>query len=53
MYDCYVKTSSCKSCRRKFHTKFSKTKCPSPSGDTVSELTNKVQTHGILIDRSH
>jgi hypothetical protein len=35
--------------KRKFHLKFSKTKCP--SGDTISKLETKVRTHGTLIDR--
>jgi hypothetical protein len=49
IYDCYVKTNSYKSCRRKFRRKFPDTTCP--SGDTISKLVKKVQTQGILIDR--
>jgi hypothetical protein len=49
IYDCYVKTNSYKSCRRKFRRKFPGTTCP--SGDTISKLVKKVRTHGILIDR--
>ncbi|PNF15704.1 hypothetical protein B7P43_G12455 [Cryptotermes secundus] len=49
IYDCYVKTHSYKSCRRKFRHKFPETTCP--SGDTISKLVKKVRTHGILIDR--
>jgi hypothetical protein len=49
IYDCYVKKNTYKSCRRKFHLKFPDTTCL--SGDTVSKLVKKVQTHGILIDR--
>jgi hypothetical protein len=49
VYDCYVKTNSYRSRRRKFRRKFPDTTCP--SGDTVSKLVKKVRAHGILIDR--
>jgi hypothetical protein len=49
IYDCYVKTNSYKSCRRKFHCKFPDTTCP--SGDTISKLVKKVCIHDILIER--
>jgi hypothetical protein len=42
MYDCYVKTNSCKSCKRKFRSKFPDT-CP--SRETISKLVKKVRTH--------
>jgi hypothetical protein len=42
------KKNSYKLCRRKFRNKFPET---SPSGDTISKLVKKVQTHGILTDR--
>jgi hypothetical protein len=48
IYDCYVKTNSDKSCKRKFRRKFPET-CP--PGDIISKLVKKVQTHGILIER--
>jgi hypothetical protein len=43
------KENSYKASKRKFNLKFSNT--TSPSGDTISKLVKKVQTHGILIDR--
>jgi hypothetical protein len=49
IYDCYVKTYSFKSCRRKFRRKFPDATCP--YGDTSSKLVKKVRCHGILIDR--
>jgi hypothetical protein len=49
IYDCYVKTNSYRSCRRKFHPKFPETACP--YGDTVSKLVKKVRTRVILNDR--
>jgi hypothetical protein len=42
IYDCYVKTNSYKSCRRKFNHKFPDATCP--SGDILSKLVKKVQT---------
>jgi hypothetical protein len=51
IYDCYVgKKNSYKSCKRKLCLKFPDTICP--SGDTISKLVKKVQTHSILIDRN-
>jgi hypothetical protein len=49
IYDCYVKTNSYISCRRKFRRKFPETTCP--SGDTISKLGKTFRTHDILIDR--
>jgi hypothetical protein len=49
IYDCYVKTNSCKLCRRKFRRKFPET--TGPSGVTISILVKKFRTHDILIDR--
>jgi hypothetical protein len=46
--DCYVKTNSYKSCRRKFCHKFLDTTCP--SGDTICKLVKKIRTHGVLSD---
>jgi hypothetical protein len=49
IYDCYVKTNSYKSCRRKFRCKFLGITCP--SGDAIYKLVKEVKTHRILIDR--
>jgi hypothetical protein len=48
IYDCYVKTNSYTSFRRKFRRKFPDTACPSE--DTSSKILKKVRTHGILIE---
>jgi hypothetical protein len=48
IYDCYVKTNSYKSCRRKCRRTFPDT-CP--SGDTISKLVNKIRTNVILINK--
>jgi hypothetical protein len=50
IYDCYMKTNSYKSWKRKFCNLFSATTCPSPSGYTISKLV-KVWTNDILIGR--
>jgi hypothetical protein len=49
IYDCYVKTNSYKSYRKKLCHKFPDTTLP--SGDTISKLVKKVRTHSNLTDR--